>query len=100
MSDDITFKQASRMDWQNAQSGPPSNEQIACGALQRIADATEKMAQSHDALIRDRDFWKRRAVSAEKALDTERRRSAALRGAAKRKRSPPTTPAPLVEHEK
>lgn len=35
-------------------------EEVQTGCLQRIADATEKMAQNYDSLIRDRDWYKKR----------------------------------------
>lgn len=53
------FRDASRADWVPV-GDEPTHEQIQVGALQRIADATEKMAADYDALRRDRDFWKRR----------------------------------------
>lgn len=42
MSDD--FVAHSRKSWREMQAGGPTDTQIAVGCLQRIADATEKMA--------------------------------------------------------
>lgn len=39
-----------------------SLDALQCGALLRVADATEKMAQQYDALITDRDYYKRLAA--------------------------------------
>ena len=45
------------------------------------------MAESYDTMRRDRDVWKERALFARRRLDTERRRTAALRGWIKRARA-------------
>ena len=53
---------------------------INAGSLQRIADATEKMAQRHTDLLRERDDYERRykaAVAREQQLE---RRLAAAKG--------------------
>lgn len=55
MSD--SFKKESRKDWHRDDA--PSMDDIKVGALQRIADATEKMAQRHTDLMRDVDNYKR-----------------------------------------
>lgn len=55
-------------------------EYINAGSLQRIADATEKMAQRYTDLIRDRDNYERyyrEAVKRERQLE---RRLAAAKG--------------------
>ena len=78
------FRHASKTDWGNDESKGVTLEQINTGAILRIADATEKMAQRHTELIRDRDYWERRAKDAERALETERHRTASLRGHLKR----------------
>lgn len=85
------YREASKIDWGRDSGDPLSLDQINAGALLRIADATEKMAQRHTELIRDRDYWERRARSAEDALDTERRRSASLRGHLKRAKAKAAT---------
>lgn len=50
-----TARQQSRGDWTVGNSTP----ELTLGCLQRIADATEKMAASYDAMRVDRDGWKR-----------------------------------------
>ena len=79
-----SYRQASKTDWGNEESEGVTLAQINTGAILRIADATEKMAQRHTDLMRDRDYWERRAENAELALETERHRSASLRGHLKR----------------
>lgn len=65
------------------------------GAILRIADAAEKMAQRHTDLMRERDGWERRAKDAERALGEERRRTASLRGHLKRAKKMMSEVAPL-----
>lgn len=59
----------------------PSENELKVGCLQRIADATEKMAARHTELMEDRDYYKgayERGVERERRLE---RRVAALKGA-------------------
>lgn len=49
-----TFKDSSRKTW----ASNNTIEHINAGSLQRIADATEKMAQRHTDLMRERDQYK------------------------------------------
>lgn len=78
------FKAESKRDYWTDQ--PITDAQLQLGAVMRIADATEKMAASYDKLRADRDYWKERCLRSEQRLDTERRRTAALRGVLKRKK--------------
>lgn len=55
MSD--TMRAISRKDFTSAQGN--TLEAMNAGSLQRIADATEKMALRHTELIRDRDMYER-----------------------------------------
>jgi len=48
-------REASRKEW----TASGTLEEINAGSLQRIADATEKMAASYDALRNDRDLYRR-----------------------------------------
>ena len=50
-----SLREKSRRNWGNDSN---SNEQIQLGAILRMADATEKMAQRHTELIRERDQFK------------------------------------------
>lgn len=51
-----SLKDKSRRNWSNDNN---SNENIQLGCMLRIADATEKMAQRHTDLIRERDTYNR-----------------------------------------
>ncbi len=51
-----TLRNSSKQEW----TGGATIEQINAGSLQRIADATEKMALNYDTLIRERDQYKKR----------------------------------------
>jgi selenocysteine lyase/cysteine desulfurase len=53
---------------------------INAGSLQRIADATEKMAASYDSMRSSRDYWERRAKEETEAARRLVRRVNALRG--------------------
>jgi len=51
-----TFRESSKAEWGSSNNLPDIN----AGSLQRIADATEKMAMSYASLIDERDRYKRR----------------------------------------
>ena len=71
-----TMKDVSRQEW----NGERTKEDINAGSLQRIADATEKMAQSYVALIEERDRYQRwYEIRGERVSRLERSNSA-LRG--------------------
>lgn len=78
MSD--TYRKESRKDWIAEGVAVPSIEQLAFGALQRIADATELMAKEHQSLVNQRDEarWSRDYWMAE--YDAMKRSNNALRG--------------------
>lgn len=74
---DTTMRDLSKKSWIARDSTLAS---INAGSLQRIADATEKMAQRHTELIRERDDyerWYKAAVAREQQLE---RRLAAAKG--------------------
>lgn len=53
---------ASRVDWVTEvekEGGYPGDENVKIGCLQRIANATEAMAQNYTNLISERDKYKR-----------------------------------------
>jgi len=70
-----TCRQTSRADWRSS-----GIEGINAGSLQRIADATEKMAQSYVALIEERDLYKSRYENKGKQVSRLERSNSALRG--------------------
>ena len=49
------LRETSKRNW----NGGNSLEAINCGSLQRIADASEIMAQNHKKLIADRDMYEK-----------------------------------------
>ncbi len=78
-----SYRDDSRINWGSNCDGR-TIEQINCGSLMRIADATEKMAQRHTELIRDRDFYEQRYRETIAECQRLARSNAALRGAMKR----------------
>jgi hypothetical protein len=57
-----------------------TDDQLKIGALLRIADATEKMAQRHTELIRQRDEFERSANYWSRRFHQMERRCRALKG--------------------
>lgn len=78
------YREESRANWGVTTDGNPTIEQINCGAILRIADAAELMAKNHAQLVADRDRFERWHLQGNAALETERRRNAALRGIVKK----------------
>ena len=75
-----TWQEHSRGAWTDTTEATPCDSRIQLGAIQRIATACETMAKNHDALVRDRDLY-RRWYENEKAVVARLQRSnAALRG--------------------
>ncbi len=67
----MSFKSLSRVEY----SGPATIDNINTGSLQRIADATEKIAANYDDLLRakksaeeSRDYWRSRAQRLELSM--------------------------------
>ena len=59
-----SYREESRIDWGTREGGTPlSLDQIQAGALLRIADASEKMAQNYQGLLDERNRL-RRSISA------------------------------------
>lgn len=71
-----TLKDISKQTW----TGTNKIEEINAGSFQRIADATEKMASSYDALREERDRWKRWAEDYHQRIKRLERSRSALRG--------------------
>lgn len=72
-----TLRDLSKRTWTSSEN---TLESINAGSLQRIADATERMAQRHTELIRERDDYEHRykaAIAREQRLE---RQLAASRG--------------------
>lgn len=75
----MNLRDNSRREW-SPNSASPTTSELQVGALQRIADATEKIAADHDRLIQERDFWRNSATSCRKYRDRAERSRAATRG--------------------
>lgn len=61
----------------------PSDNTLAsinAGSMQRIADATEKMAQRHTDLMRDRDWYERAFKEAARDREALKRQLSAAKG--------------------
>jgi len=71
-----TMRERSKQEW----TGNPNRDDINAGSLQRIADATEKMAQRYDDLLSSREYYKARCADLERRNNSLLRRLAALRG--------------------
>ncbi len=74
-----TIRDASRGNYTTKDEAPTWQE-VRDGALLRIADAPEKMAQRHTALIDERDMYKRWYDNETKRREIAERRIAALQG--------------------
>lgn len=74
----MRLRDVSRMDW--IANEKPTHEDIRTGALMRIADATETMAQEYNRLIRERDMYRRMYRQTNEKADWLARSNAALRG--------------------
>lgn len=79
-----SYREESKINWGIATSQNLTREQIQLGAVLRIADAVEKMAQNYDHLLSDRDWYKRRYKEQSLEISRLRRSQAALRGYIKR----------------
>jgi hypothetical protein len=79
MSEFKGYRETSRTNWGTSEPGM-SLDQINCGALLRIADATELMAKRYSDLIDERDNYKRWYEQERDAKHRRDRRINALRG--------------------
>ena len=73
----MTLREASKASW-NA-GNPASIEQLNCGSFQRIADALEAMAEPFLGLLRDVEYYKKRAEEDRECAKRACRSNAALR---------------------
>lgn len=74
------YREESKKNWGTSEDGGLTDDQIRTGAILRIADALEVMAENHDKLVRDRDWLRERLKEEEWRGKTMRRANAALRG--------------------
>ena len=75
------FRAESRMEWGRRTLDDLTNDEVQTGALLRIADAVEKMAQSYDRMRIDRDWWKGEAERRQEEVKGLRHIIRGLRGA-------------------
>lgn len=80
----MNLRDESRKNWGTANNEHLSLEQINTGALLRLADATEKMAQRYTSLIDERDRLDSMYKAERKISRILERSNAALRGHLKR----------------
>lgn len=76
----MNFREASSRDWKTGSESGATFEEINSGSLQRIADATEKMAKRYDDLIYDRDLYMKMYKDKRGESESLFRSNAALRG--------------------
>lgn len=75
------YRHKSRIEWYaTSLTNTTTIEQINCGSLQRIADATELMAKNYLELQRDRDNYKTWYNNKTREFNTMRLTVSALRG--------------------
>lgn len=68
-----SYREISKVAYAPPRGAGLVREDINTGCLQRIADAVEKMAESHDKLISSRDYFKRRCEELRIEADALRR---------------------------
>jgi hypothetical protein len=73
------FRKYSRLEWTTA-TGEPDNEQLTVGCLQRIADATERMAINHTLLMDELDRYKNLLTAERIRVDSRDNTIRGLRG--------------------
>jgi hypothetical protein len=74
------YKEESRKDWGTEQINSLDKEQITLGAILRIADATEALAENHNSLIRDNNYLTDRVKELRDAKYAVQRSNTALKG--------------------
>ena len=75
-----SYREESRKDWGMSKPGNLSLDQVNCGALLRIADATETMARNHVQMQADLDYYKTLSETRAEVINRLERSNAALRG--------------------
>jgi hypothetical protein len=80
MSEHVSFREHSRRDYGRRDGGKLTVEQINCGALLRIADATETMARNYVQMQADLDYYKTLAETRAESLNRIEKCNSALRG--------------------
>lgn len=78
------YREASRLNYGADEEKALTIDQISLGCMLRIADATEKIAQEYDELLRQRNHYKNQSERFLRELRTMTRSNNALRGHIKR----------------
>lgn len=78
------MKDQSRINWK-VPEGPTSLEYVQAGAMQRIADAVEKMGENYTYLQQSRDWYKSRCEAKVRENEKLRRQVNAYKGMLKKK---------------
>ena len=81
-----TFQEIAKGKWTPDKDVPMSQEALQVGALLRIADSMEIIAQDYRRLIQENELLRNQIKHLVADLKTERRRVAAYRGRAKANR--------------
>lgn len=76
----MNYREHSKGEWHRRDDQTPTLDQLKFGAIQRIADATEKMAQRHTELIAERDQFERQYNAAQNWSEIYRARLSAAKG--------------------
>lgn len=80
-----TYIEVSKIEWKNrALLSETDGDAILKGCMQRIATATEKMANNYDDLLRDRDWYRRRYNEQKEEIEKLHKRLAAQKAATTR----------------
>lgn len=75
------YREESRnTQWGSYQDANLSIEQINCGSMLRIADATEKMSQNYTEIMNDRDWWRNQSKYKDEEIICLNNRIKALKG--------------------
>lgn len=75
-----SYRQESKINYGRNQDGGATIEQLNCGALMRIADATEKMCLDREKLERDYQYMRADRDTYRQLYERECRKSAARAG--------------------
>lgn len=77
-----SYREQSKVNWgrEYSEGEAPTRDEVQYGAILRIADAVEKMAQNYAALINERDMLRGMYRSERAAAERLYRSNAGLRG--------------------
>jgi uncharacterized coiled-coil DUF342 family protein len=73
-------KEISKVNWAQWTDGQTSDAEIQTGAIQRIADAVERMASPYVTLLQDKEYYRVRCEELERRIVERDRTISNLRG--------------------